>query len=74
MTARRRRRRQRNRRGADDDETVLVAWGWGWGWGWVGEGLDLGTNAMAALVTRGCYEMRRIGLSMGGRSETFMGE
>ena len=37
------------------------------------EGLDLGTNAMAALVTRGCYEMRRIGLSMGGKSETFMG-
>ena len=51
-----------------------MAWGWGWGWGWVGEGLDLGTNAVAALVTRGCYEMRRIGLSMGGRSETFMGE
>ena len=37
------------------------------------EGLDLGTNAMAALVTRGCYEMQRVGLSMGGKSETFMG-
>lgn len=37
------------------------------------EGLDLGMNAMTALVTRGCYEMQRIALSMGGRSSTIMG-
>ncbi|KAJ8604369.1 hypothetical protein CTAYLR_002567 [Chrysophaeum taylorii] len=37
------------------------------------EGLDLGTNAVTALVTRGCYEMQRIALAMGGRSSTIMG-
>lgn len=37
------------------------------------EGLDLGTNAMTALVTRGCYETQRIALAMGGRSSTIMG-
>mmetsp|Transcript_5882 Transcript_5882/g.12926 ORF Transcript_5882/g.12926 Transcript_5882/m.12926 type:complete len:136 (+) Transcript_5882:798-1205(+) len=30
------------------------------------EGLGLGTNAMAALVTRGCAEMRRLVVSLGG--------
>ena len=30
------------------------------------EGLGLGTNAMAALVTRGCGEMRRLGEKRGG--------
>jgi len=37
------------------------------------EGLDLGTNAVTALVTRGCYEMQRLALAMGGRSSTVMG-
>jgi len=37
------------------------------------EGLDLGTNAVTALVTRGCYEMQRIALAMGGRSSTING-
>lgn len=37
------------------------------------EGLDLGTNAVTALVTRGCYEMQRIALALGGRSSTIMG-
>ena len=37
------------------------------------EGLGLGTNAVTALVTRGCYEMQRIALAMGGRSSTIMG-
>lgn len=37
------------------------------------EGLGLGTNAMAALVTRGCIEMRRISLSFGGRPSTLAG-
>ena len=30
------------------------------------EGLGLGTNAMAALVTRGCGEMRRLVTNLGG--------
>ncbi len=37
------------------------------------EGLGLGTNAMAALVTRGCLEMQLIALSMGGRPSTLSG-
>jgi glycerol-3-phosphate dehydrogenase (NAD+) len=37
------------------------------------EGLGLGTNAMSALVTRGCGEMRRLGLSLGARSSTISG-
>ena len=32
------------------------------------EGLGLGTNAMAALVTRGCSEMRRLVVALGGQS------
>jgi glycerol-3-phosphate dehydrogenase len=34
------------------------------------EGLGFGYNTMAALVTRGCSEMRRLSLVMGGRPET----
>ena len=34
------------------------------------EGLGLGTNAMAALVTRGCGEMRRLVCALGGESST----
>ena len=37
------------------------------------DGLKLGHNARAALVTRGLAEMTRLGLRLGGRSETFMG-
>jgi glycerol-3-phosphate dehydrogenase (NAD+) len=37
------------------------------------EGLGLGTNAMSGLVTRGCAEMRRFGLTMGARPSTIAG-
>jgi glycerol-3-phosphate dehydrogenase (NAD(P)+) len=37
------------------------------------DGLGLGHNARAALVTRGLAEMTRLGVRLGGRAETFMG-
>ncbi len=37
------------------------------------DGLSLGHNARAALITRGLAEMSRLGVAMGGKSETFMG-
>jgi len=37
------------------------------------DGLNLGLNARAALVTRGLAEMSRLGLALGARSDTFMG-
>lgn len=37
------------------------------------EGLGLGDNAKAALVTRGLAEMIRLGTALGGRPETFQG-
>lgn len=37
------------------------------------DGLHLGLNARAALVTRGLAEMTRLGLALGARAETFMG-
>ncbi|CAM9402057.1 unnamed protein product [Pylaiella littoralis] len=37
------------------------------------EGLGLGTNAMAGLVTRGCGEMRRLAIILGGKSQTLSG-
>jgi glycerol-3-phosphate dehydrogenase (NAD(P)+) len=36
-------------------------------------GLDLGTNAAAALVTRGLAEMTRLAVALGGRRETLAG-
>ncbi len=37
------------------------------------DGMQLGTNARAALITRGLAEMVRLGVAMGGKPETFMG-
>jgi glycerol-3-phosphate dehydrogenase (NAD(P)+) len=39
----------------------------------IADGLGLGLNARAALITRGLAEMSRLGVAMGARSETFMG-
>jgi glycerol-3-phosphate dehydrogenase (NAD(P)+) len=37
------------------------------------DGLALGLNARAALITRGLAEMTRLGIALGGRAETCMG-
>ncbi len=37
------------------------------------DGLQLGLNARAALITRGLAEMMRLGVALGSRAETFMG-
>ena len=37
------------------------------------DGLNLGQNARAALITRGLAEMTRLGLALGARADTFMG-
>jgi glycerol-3-phosphate dehydrogenase (NAD(P)+) len=39
----------------------------------IADGLGLGRNARAALVTRGLAEIVRLGVAMGGQPETFMG-
>ena len=39
----------------------------------IGDGLGLGLNARAALLTRGLAEMMRLMTAMGGKSETAMG-
>lgn len=39
----------------------------------ISDGMALGQNARAALITRGLAEMVRLGLAMGGRAETFAG-
>jgi glycerol-3-phosphate dehydrogenase (NAD(P)+) len=39
----------------------------------IAKGLNLGDNAIAALVTRALAEMVRFGTAMGGRAETFYG-
>ena len=39
----------------------------------ISDGLGLGANARAALVTRGLAEMARLGVRMGGQPDTFMG-
>jgi glycerol-3-phosphate dehydrogenase (NAD(P)+) len=37
------------------------------------DGMKLGLNARAALITRGLAEITRLGIALGGRIETFMG-
>ncbi len=37
------------------------------------DGLQLGMNARAALITRGLAEMTRLGVALGAKPETFMG-
>ncbi|MCZ8391531.1 NAD(P)H-dependent glycerol-3-phosphate dehydrogenase [Achromobacter xylosoxidans] len=39
----------------------------------IGDGLTLGTNARAALITRGLAEMTRFGVALGAQAETFAG-
>ncbi len=39
----------------------------------IGDGLALGTNARAALITRGLAEMTRFGVALGAQPETFAG-
>lgn len=39
----------------------------------ISDGLGLGSNAKAALITRGVVEMARLGVAMGGRPQTFWG-
>jgi glycerol-3-phosphate dehydrogenase (NAD(P)+) len=45
---------------------IAIAAGVGWG-------LDLGANAVAALMTRGLAEMTRLGVALGAEPETFRG-
>lgn len=39
----------------------------------ISDGLRLGQNARAALITRGLAEITRFGIALGGKTETFMG-
>jgi glycerol-3-phosphate dehydrogenase (NAD(P)+) len=39
----------------------------------IAEGLDLGLNSRAALITRGLAEMTRLGTALGARASTFAG-
>jgi glycerol-3-phosphate dehydrogenase (NAD(P)+) len=39
----------------------------------ISDGMGLGDNARAALVTRGLAEITRLGVHLGGKPETFMG-
>lgn len=39
----------------------------------IADGLQFGANARSALITRGLAEMIRLGLALGGRTETLMG-
>lgn len=39
----------------------------------IADGLNLGLNARAALITRGLAEMTRLGVALGARADTFMG-
>ncbi len=39
----------------------------------ISDGMGLGDNSKAALITRGIAEMARLGVALGGRQETFSG-
>ncbi len=39
----------------------------------IADGMGLGLNARAALITRGLAEMTRLGVALGAQAETFMG-
>lgn len=39
----------------------------------VADGMELGLNARAGLITRGMYEILQLGMAMGARPETLMG-
>jgi glycerol-3-phosphate dehydrogenase (NAD(P)+) len=39
----------------------------------IADGMDLGLNARAALITRGLAEMTRLGVALGAKPDTFMG-
>lgn len=39
----------------------------------ISDGLELGNNARAALITRGLFEMTRLGITMGAKQQTFYG-
>jgi glycerol-3-phosphate dehydrogenase (NAD(P)+) len=39
----------------------------------IADGMELGLNARAALITRGLAEMTRLGVALGARPDTFMG-
>jgi glycerol-3-phosphate dehydrogenase (NAD(P)+) len=39
----------------------------------ISDGMQLGYNARAALITRGLAEISRLGVKLGGQTETFMG-
>jgi glycerol-3-phosphate dehydrogenase (NAD(P)+) len=39
----------------------------------ISDGMQLGHNARAAMITRGLAEISRLGTTLGGQSETFMG-
>ena len=39
----------------------------------ISDGLRLGTNARAALITRGLAEIQRLGVALGGQADTFTG-
>ena len=39
----------------------------------MGDGIGVGDNTRSAVITRGLAEMQRLGVAMGGRSETFSG-
>ncbi len=39
----------------------------------IADGLGFGANSRAALITRGLHELVRLGLTLGGEPETFMG-
>jgi len=39
----------------------------------ISDGLEFGTDARAALITRGLAEMSRLGVALGAKGQTFMG-